>query len=107
MPVCLFWRWLRNICSVFCALCCVSFCQSSFHFFKCLQIAAASLEKLFQHLTNPQIAYREDFIEVFLNTYPCFTTSRDVLTALFNCIRSPKEKTPDPTSSIQVSCTIY
>ena len=66
------------------------------------QIAAASLEKLFQHLTNPQIGYREDFIEVFLQTYPCFTTPKDVLTALLNCIRSPKEKTPDPTSSVQV-----
>lgn len=67
------------------------------------KIAAASLEKLFQHLTDPQIAYKEDFMEVFLNTYLCFTTPKDVLTALLNCIRCPKEKTPDPTTSIQSS----
>ena len=65
----------------------------------CWQIAAASLEKLFQHLTNPQ---HEDFIDVFLNTYASFTTPKDVLTALLNCIDDPKEKTPDPTCAIQV-----
>ena len=61
------------------------------------QIAAASLEKLFQQLTSPQM-FKEDFIEVFLMTHSCFTTSKDVLTALLNCIKSPDDAMSDTSS---------
>ena len=49
------------------------------------QIAAASLEKLFQQLTNPLNTNRE-FLETFFMTYRLFTTAEDVLTALINCL---------------------
>lgn len=55
-----------------------------------LQIAAASLEKLFQQLTSPQYEH-QDFMRVFLLTHSCFTTPKDVLTALLNCIKSPED----------------
>ena len=51
------------------------------------QIAAASFEKLFQQLTSPQI-FREDFTNVFLLTHSCFTTPKDILTTLVNCVKS-------------------
>jgi hypothetical protein len=52
------------------------------------KIAAASLEKLFQQLTSPH-NFQDDFMDVFLMTHLSFTTSRDVLEALINCMRSP------------------
>jgi hypothetical protein len=52
------------------------------------KIAAASLEKLFQQLTSPH-NFQDDFMEVFLMTHLSFTTSRDVLEALINCMKSP------------------
>ena len=56
-----------------------------------IQIAAASLEKLFQQLTNPHFELHQDFMRVFLLTHSYFTTPKDVLTALLNCIRSPDD----------------
>ena len=41
-------------------------------------------------------------MEVFLTTYPCFTTSDEVLTALKHCIDLYKEKTPEPSSCLPV-----
>lgn len=52
------------------------------------KIAAASLEKLFQQLTSPH-NFQDNFMEVFLMTHLSFTTSRDVLEALINCMQSP------------------
>ena len=54
------------------------------------QIAAASLEKLFQQLTNPLNTNRE-FLETFFMTYCLFTTAEDVLTALINCLLLQKD----------------
>ena len=64
-----------------------------------VQIAAASLEKLFQHLTSPQV-FREDFTEVFLLTHSCFTTPKDVLTALVNCVKSYEDSMSDTSSQV-------
>lgn len=55
-----------------------------------VQIAAASLEKLFQQLTSPHFEH-QDFMRVFLLTHSCFTTSQEVLTALLNCIKGPED----------------
>ena len=57
----------------------------------CFQIAAASIEKLFQQLTSPQFDLRPDFLRVFLLTHSCFTTPMNVLTALLNCIKTPED----------------
>ena len=63
------------------------------------QIAAASLEKLFQQLTSPAM-FRDDFMEVFLMTHSCFTTPKEVLTALLNCVKSPDDTWSDSSSQV-------
>eukprot|EP00731_Ephydatia_muelleri_P006566 Em0003g814a len=58
------------------------------------KIAAASMEKLLKQLISPHM-FRDDFMEVFLMTHSCFTSSKNVLTALINCINSPGDTTTE------------
>ena len=55
------------------------------------------MEKLFQQLTTPR-KFGDDFMDIFLMTHGCFTSSREVLTALLNCIKRPTERQPDSIS---------
>lgn len=46
--------------------------------------------------------FRDDFMEVFLMTHSCFTTPKEVLTALLNCIKSPDDTWSDSSSQVCV-----